>query len=138
LSKHAFDVLIENNALTYSLSTRDHHNGFCMRHTDDLKLPMGSEVILTIASFNIFITGDLSFYADVLGMPSSTSYWCPFYLLSHPEWQQSADVNGDEQTVEFQEATYRAILEDSQKKMVPRDKKGVSSQMHYKYHHCYT
>jgi hypothetical protein len=87
LSKHAFDVLIENNALTYSLSTRDHHNGFCMRHTDDLKLPMGSEVILTIASFNIFITGDLSFYADVLGMPSSTNYWCPFCLLSHPEWQ---------------------------------------------------
>jgi hypothetical protein len=29
---------------------------------------------LSIASFRIFITGDLSYYADVLGMPASTSY----------------------------------------------------------------
>ncbi len=74
----------------------------------------------------------MSYYADVLGMPASTSYWCPFCLLSRPEWQQSADVDGDERTVEFQEATYEAILKDSLKKMVPMDKKGVSSQMHYK------
>jgi len=66
-----------------------------MRHTDDLKLPMGSKVILMIASFNIFITGDLSFYAYAPGMSSSASYWCPFCLLPRPEWQQSADVNGD-------------------------------------------
>jgi predicted RNA binding protein with dsRBD fold (UPF0201 family) len=126
------DISVENNLLTYSLSTGDHTNGFCMRHTDDIKLPMGSEIILTIPSFNIFITGDLSYYADVLGMPASTSYWCPFCLLSRPEWQQSADANGDERTAEFQRNTYTAIMNDRQKKMTPMKKKGVSSQMHYK------
>jgi hypothetical protein len=83
-----------------------------MRHTNDIKLPMGSEIILTIPSFNIFITGDLSYYADVLGMPTSTSYWCPFCLLSRPEWQQSADATGDERTAEFHKNTYTAIMKD--------------------------
>jgi hypothetical protein len=103
-----------------------------MRHTNDIKLPMGSEIILTIPSFNIFITGDLSYYADVLGMPASTSYWCPFCLLSQPEWQQAADANGDERTAEVQRNTYTAIMNDRRKKMTPMKKKGVSSQMHYK------
>ena len=26
-------------------------------------------------------------YANVLGMPNSSSYWCPWCLVSHKEWQ---------------------------------------------------
>jgi len=33
-----------------------------------------------IPSFEVFITYDLSFNADVPGRPNSSSYWCPWCL----------------------------------------------------------
>jgi hypothetical protein len=63
----------------------------------DEKLEKGSSIILIILHFDIYIMGDLSFYADVLGMPKSSSYRCPWCLLSHVEWQQSVDNAGGKQ-----------------------------------------
>lgn len=132
LSRHATDINIENGALTYSIKTTNECNGFSMRVSEEEKLPTGSNIIFIISSFDLFITGDLSYYADVLGMPSSTSFWCPWCLLSRNEWKQSADVNGDERTSEFQNNAYLAICNDIEKKMTPSDRKGVTSEMHYK------
>jgi hypothetical protein len=56
-------------------------NGFSMKHLDEEQCEIESETVLTIKEFSIFITGDLAFYADVLGMPSSSSYRCPWCLL---------------------------------------------------------
>jgi hypothetical protein len=67
--------------------------------------------LLIVQLFALFVTGDLSYYADVLGMPASTSYWCPFCLLSHLEWQQSSEIMGVECTATFQRNA--AIMSDS-------------------------
>jgi hypothetical protein len=48
-----------------------------MQISKEVELPDGSKLFLIIPSFALFITGDLSYYAGALGMPSSTSYWCP-------------------------------------------------------------
>jgi hypothetical protein len=61
--------------------------GFGMKDIDEEQFEIGSEIALTIKNFSFFITGDLAFYANVLGMPSFSSYWCPWCLLSCPQWQ---------------------------------------------------
>jgi hypothetical protein len=61
----------------------------------------------------LFLTGDLSYYADILGMPNSCSHWCPFCLLSHPEWQESASNTGDARTAAFLQETYEKIKKNA-------------------------
>jgi hypothetical protein len=56
-----------------------------MKHIHTETFDEDSTMLLTIPSFSLFITGDLPFYADFLGMRSSSSYWCPWCLLSRPE-----------------------------------------------------
>jgi hypothetical protein len=55
-----------------------------MQH-DENRFPVGIKVMFIMLPFAIFMTGDLSYYADVVGMSNSTSYWCPWCLLSHAE-----------------------------------------------------
>ncbi len=38
---------------------------------------------------NVYITGDLAFYATVLGKENMGGIWCPWCMLSKQEW--SAD-----------------------------------------------
>jgi hypothetical protein len=87
-------------------------------------LKKASIVLLTIPLFSIFITGDLSFYADVLGMPSSSSYWCPWCLLSQPEWQTPPSKPPQECTATYLHDTYQAILQDEQNRLKATEKKG--------------
>jgi hypothetical protein len=104
-----------------------------MKHVEEERFHNGSKILLTIPSFSIFITGDLPFYADVLGMPSSSIYWCPWCLLSRPEWQiLPNDQPVEERTAEFQKEVHEKIVKDNKKKLTPTDKKGVACSMHYK------
>jgi hypothetical protein len=63
-----------------------------MTQRDQTGFPAGSEIIFVMPPFTIFITGDLSYYADVLGMLNSTSYRCPWCLLSHSEWYKTPET----------------------------------------------
>ncbi len=81
ISKHAFDIKLEEDIqsnqkmhLIYFLSGGG-ENSFSLKQTEEERYEHGSKILLTIPSFSLFITGDLSFYADVLGMSSSSSYW---------------------------------------------------------------
>ncbi len=101
ITKHACDVKLEEAesnscVLTYNLQSKD-PNGFSTKYNHDEKIVKASKIILIIPHFDLDITGDLSFYADILGMPKSSSYWCLWCLLSHPEWQQSATMVKNEQ-----------------------------------------
>ena len=139
LTKHVENICLEKNAgdetcqLTYMISSRN-ENGFSMKHFDEEQFAIGSEIVLTIREFSIIITGDLAFYANVLGMPSSSSYWCPWCLLSRPQWQTLVidQPTGNEHTAEFQKEMYNKLLDDSRKRLKAQDKKGVSTAMHYK------
>jgi hypothetical protein len=44
---------------------------------------------------------------------NTVSYWCPFCLLSHPEWQESASNTGETRTAAFLEETYEKIKKDT-------------------------
>jgi hypothetical protein len=76
-----------------------------MLQHDETRFPVASEIM---PPFIKFITGDLSFYADVLGMPNSCSHWCPWCLLFHPEW------NKDPDTFILEERTLRFLSETSE------------------------
>jgi hypothetical protein len=65
-------------------------------------------------------------------MPKSSSYWCPWCLLSRIEWQQSASSIGEKRTREFLQKMYEAVKNDTHKKLQPTFKKGVTCAMHYK------
>jgi hypothetical protein len=141
LPKVAQDIKVEANKedptkcnLVYSLHSGN-ENGFTTICSYEKLFDKGSTIVLTIPSFNVFITGDLClcFYADVLGMPNSSSYWCPWCLVSHKEWQgQPETYNTEKRTCEFLNDTYAAIKNDCNKRLKPTDKKGVSKEMHYK------
>ena len=131
IPRNAVDVNIENEQLTYNLQGTE-NAGFTIKYVHDERLEKGSSIILIIPHFDVYVTGDLSFYADVLGMPNSSSYWCPWCLLSRVEWQQSADNMGEKRTAQFLNDTYSAIQQDTAKRMQPNERKGVSCAMHYK------
>jgi hypothetical protein len=118
--------------LVYSLWSGA-ENGFRMRYRNEKSVVTGSKIELTLPKFYLFITGDLAFYADVLGMPNSSSYWCPWCLVSHKEWQAEPNTFvAEERTSKFLKETYEAIRKDSKNRLKPADKKGVSTEMHYK------
>ena len=131
IPRNAYNVCIEQDLLTYNLHA-DERDGFVMKYKHDEKLKEGSAIIIIIPHFDLYVTGDLTYYTDGLGMPKSSSYWCPWCLLSRVEWQQSAENNGEKRTIEFLQQTYNAVRNDVQKRMQPTEKKGVSCAMHYK------
>ena len=91
-----------------------------------------STIMLTFPKFELFITGDLSYYADVLGMPNSSSYWCPWCLVSHREWQAEPDSYvAEKRTSRMLSETYMAVKMDTCNRLKPTDKKGVSAEVHY-------
>jgi hypothetical protein len=87
LSKEAGNIKLEKDEdsgkyiLLYTLYGEG-QTGFSITQIHKERLPEDSKIVLTIPKFNLFIMGDLAYYADMLGMPSSSSYWCPWCLLS--------------------------------------------------------
>ncbi len=113
--------------ITYQFSG----SSFTIMHCDETSFAAGSEIILSLPPFALFITGDLSFYADVLGMPNSSSYWCPWCLLSHPEWNRDPTTFvAEERTLKFLSDTVEAINKDFEKKLKPIDGKSVLTKRH--------
>jgi hypothetical protein len=75
----------------------------------------------------------LSYYADMLGMPNSSSYWYPWCLLYHADWNQPPETfNAEERTLEFLTEVSLAVKNDSERKLKPTDRKGVTCERHYK------
>jgi hypothetical protein len=66
-------------------------------------------------------------------MPNSTSYWCPWCLLSHSEWNKAPETFIPEaRTLGFLSEMYLAVKNDADKKLKPTDRKGISCERHYK------
>jgi hypothetical protein len=73
-------------------------------------------------------------YADVPGMPNSSSYWCPWCLLSHSEWNKDPDTFiPEEHTLQFLLEMSEAVQKDFKKQLKPMDRKRVSCERHYQY-----
>jgi hypothetical protein len=113
ISKHASNIQIEQDVtgsnkcvLPYSVTSRE-EIAFTLKNVADETFEEGSKIMCIIPSFKVFVTGDLAFYADVLGMPNSTSYWCPWCLSSRPRGQVlPSNQLSMEHTAEFQQEMY--------------------------------
>lgn len=80
--------------------------------------------MLIILHLNHYMTGDLGFYANVLGMHESSSDWYLFCcMLSCIEWQQSAESYGEKQTIAFLTETYNAVKNEIQSITTPMHNK---------------
>jgi len=65
--------------------------------------------------------GILCIYA--LEMHKSSSYWCPWCLLSWPKWQQSGESTGEERTFAFMKETLSKVRQDTSNKLKPVERK---------------
>ena len=72
----------------------------------------------------IFITGDLAFYAAVLGKVNMSGKWCTWCKLHPSEWEQEGHEHGEQWTLEemrdILEQLNCGILQDT-----PRNRKGI-------------
>jgi hypothetical protein len=59
------------------------------------RFPADATMLFIIPEFKLFLTGNLNYYANILRRLNSCRYWCPFCLISHPEWQESASDTGE-------------------------------------------
>ncbi len=135
ISKNSINIRLECDETDQSkffVTYQTSGGSFTMTRQDQTQFPAGSEIIFVTPAFTIFITGDLSYYADVLGMPNSTSYWCPWCLLSHSEWNKAPEAFIPEaRTLDFLSEMYLAVKNDADKKLKPTDQKGVLCERHY-------
>lgn len=72
-------------------------------------------------------SGDLAFYADVLGKPNSSGYWCHLCQLCWKEWNKRNHKAGEKWTLEKMRATLKAFKESKGDDAI----KGVRTKMHY-------
>ena len=88
-------------------------------------IPPNCELLKTIESQDITeaITGDLAFYALMLGKPGMDSKWCFLCDLAAREWACVHKVNGNMWNNNTLNAKRYAIIADS--KMKAHDRKGV-------------
>jgi hypothetical protein len=129
ISKHAIGMRVtkrENgkNALCYEVG----NDTFIRTAEDQLKLT-GDDctIMLDIPKFNVFITGDLSFHADVLGKANSSGYWCHLCQLSWAQWYECANEEATKWMIhEFKKALHTKIKRKTDSIM------GVKEEMHYK------
>jgi hypothetical protein len=49
---------------------------------------------------NVFVTGDLAFFATVLGKENMGGIWCPWCMLSKQKWSLLSHELGEEWTIE--------------------------------------
>ena len=54
-----------------------------------------SKIFLDIPCLYIYATGDLAFYADVLGKPNRSTYWCHLCMLVWKEWNKDGHKKGE-------------------------------------------
>lgn len=73
-SKNSSYVCIEDNQFTSHLHAAN-NSGDMIKYVHDEKLDKES-----LQSFDVITMGKLSYYVDVLAMPKSSSYWCPWCI----------------------------------------------------------
>ena len=132
VSKHSIDVQIGtldscgNINLEYKIV--DPVAGLIVSMNEPLcKAGQNAVIVLDIPCFNIYMTGDLAFYADVLGKPNSSTYWCHLCMLSWKEWNVEGHEKGELWTLEKLQQSYKKYCDENRSSAVL----GVSESAHY-------
>ena len=107
------------NELTKGLKTiAENKLQITLRENGDVKCTFskdveeGSPIVQTIyRKVKIFVTGDLAFYAMVLGKEGMSPHWCHLCKLSRKEFQDM-NAEGDKWTNEAMKATAEEVATD--------------------------
>ena len=86
-----------------------------MQHNETLSIAGSNiKVVLGMLTLNIYVTVDLVFYADILGMHKMSHWWCPWsLLLNHPQWQLlGADKKGEKCNHQMILDTYDKLIKN--------------------------
>ena len=83
-------------------------------------------IAFRVLKFVIYITGDLVYYTDVLGKPSSSGYWCHLCTKSWKRWNENTNADPYKSwTLELMISTLMGVVRD-------KGVKGVKILMHYR------
>ena len=91
-SKH-IRVVSKNSKSCVSYEITDKEQTLVTYMNEKTNLPCGAKICLDIPHFDIYIMGDLDFYADILGKPNSSTHWCHLCDMSHSEWNDVSNKN---------------------------------------------
>ena len=97
---------------------------------EETSLPCGANLCLDIPHFEIYITGDLAYYSDILGKPNSSPHWCHLCDTSHSEWNNVSNKNvGNLWSTKLLKETFEKYKQQTaaNKKAI----KGVCNELHY-------
>ena len=72
----------------------------------------------------IVVTGDLAFYASLLGKVNASGHWCTWCRLMYTEWKENDHDAGESWTLEKMDELREAIL-TKQLRDTPSNRKGV-------------
>jgi hypothetical protein len=87
-------------------------------------------IALTVPYFCLFVTGDLSFYADSLGKSKSCSYWCMYCTLTRIQWNEP---NAERGALWTEERARDIRLNVLRHRTVPSaERMGITSVPHYR------
>jgi hypothetical protein len=129
ISKHAIGMRVGKgkygkNVLPYEVRTHT------LITTAEEELTLAGDdctIMLHIPKFNVFMPGDLAFYADVLGKANSSGYWFHLCQLSWAQWNECANKEATKWTIDkFKKAFDTKIKRKADAIM------GVKEEMHYK------
>ena len=95
LSKYSkkLRVLSKNRKPYLSYESTDDKQKVSTTIVEETILPCGAEVCLDIPHFYIYITGDLAFYANILGKPNICPLWYHLCDKSHKEWNNVRNIS---------------------------------------------
>ena len=97
---------------------------------EETSLPSFAKMCLDIPHFEIYVTGDLAYYTDILGKPNSSPHWCHLCDMSHSEWNDVSNKNvGNLWNTKMLKETFETYKEQTSanKKAI----KGVCNEVHY-------
>ena len=132
LSKYSekLRVVSKNRKSYLSYEITDDKQKVSTTMVEETSLPCGAEVCLDIPHFVIYITGDLAFYANILGKPNSSPHWCHLCDKSHKEWNDVRNISkGNLWSITTMQKTYEIY---KQKWKVNKTAvTGIRNEMHF-------
>ena len=132
LSKYSQNIKIvsknSKSCVTYEIA--DNIQALSTMMIQETNLPSGGEICLDIPHFVLYFTGDLAYYADILGKPNSSPHWCHLCNLSHKEWNDVRNLKkGKLWCINTMQQTYETYKQQEQ--ATKPAVKGIKNAMHF-------
>ena len=132
ISKYSqnINVVSKNSKSCVTYEIADNIQALSTMMIQETNLPSGGEICLDIPHFVIYFTGDLAYYADILGKPNSSPHWCHLCNLSHKEWNDVSNLKkGKLWCINTMQETYETYKQQQQAKKTAV--KGIKNAMHF-------